>query len=68
MVGDIIKVDKSRDIALIKTENAGITSLPFDINYSSNNTYVNMPIMTMLVFQTIFVGVNRLFFSTRSNH
>ena len=45
-----------------------IGSLPFDINYSSNNTYVNMPIMTMLVFQTIFVGVNRLFFSTRSNH
>ena len=30
MVGDIIKVDKSRDIALIKTENAGITSLPFE--------------------------------------
>jgi len=30
MAGDIIKIDKSRDIALIKTEDAGITSLPFE--------------------------------------
>ena len=38
-----------------------IGSLPLDINYSNQNTYVNMPIMTMLIFQTIFVGLNRFF-------
>ena len=38
-----------------------IGSLPLDINYHNQNTYVNMPIMTLLIFQTVFAGLSRFF-------
>lgn len=37
-----------------------IGSLPLDINYYSGNTSFSMPMMTMLVFQTVVVGLGRL--------